>query len=93
MSLWYCVRDKAKSDRRPWKGAWIKNMDEIDNDVWFQHQFGNVAEGHQFRSLKEAEMFVFNLTTREPEYIGRLVIHPIDWGTSGHRLIIDKAVY
>lgn len=92
---WYAIRDKEKAEKRPWKGAWLQAMERVQDSsgpsVFFAYNIGNLAGAQQFSSLEQAEDFAFTLTTKDPDYIGRLVIHHVEYGTSGRRLLIDKA--
>jgi len=81
----YAVRDTAKADKRPWKGAWVSFKDSGKLEI------GDLLNCDMFGSLERAQSVAMNYAVKHPEYIGRFVIHHVEWGTSGRQLIINRA--
>ena len=93
---YYAVRDTAKAGNRPWRGAWIATRDrtEVNGVVVtvFGLSVGNLDVCDRFWSLETAQSLVMYLAVVKPEYIGRLAIHPVEWSTSGHKLLVGRQV-
>jgi len=89
---YYAVRDTERP--RTWREGWMTTIMRVTTCGVVTHIDGlsttPLLVCDKFCDINEARSFVMLVVMKKPQYLGRLAIHHVEWGTSGNKWLIGK---